>query len=149
MGEEVILSTRLWTSGYDIFSPTHSVVGHMYGRESKPKFWESVHRAFTFGVHNPLQMLVLDRVKYQLGYPEAARDMLKQKSILTAVEHYSMGTVRPLEEYLKLVGLNMTTKQITYTGWCEEGYPPPGFEKYNHLYPNGRKRMQEQEQKQQ
>ena len=25
MGEEIIMSTRLWTSGYDIFSPTRSV----------------------------------------------------------------------------------------------------------------------------
>ena len=69
MGEEIIMSTRLWTSGYDIFSPTRSVVGHMYVRRHKPKvrlnrimerfllscretltlfvllqFWESVHR---------------------------------------------------------------------------------------------------------
>lgn len=37
MGEEIIMSTRLWTSGYDIFSPTRSVVGHMYVRRHKPK----------------------------------------------------------------------------------------------------------------
>ncbi|GKY97585.1 hypothetical protein MPSEU_000716900 [Mayamaea pseudoterrestris] len=49
MGEEIIMSSRLWTAGYDIFSPTMSVVGHMYVRRHKPKFWESVHRAFTFG----------------------------------------------------------------------------------------------------
>jgi hypothetical protein len=49
-------------------------------------------------------------VKYQLGYPEAARDMLQHKSVLTAVEQYSMGKERPLEDYLKIVGLNMTTK---------------------------------------
>jgi hypothetical protein len=104
-------------------------------RRHKPKFWESVHRMFTNGVHNPLQAMVLDRVKYQLGYPESARDMLPHKSILTAVDHYTMGTARPLEEYLRLVGLNMTTKEVTYTGWCEEGTPPPGFEQYNHLYP--------------
>jgi hypothetical protein len=48
-------------------------------RRHKPKFWESVHRAFSHGVHNPLQMLVLERVKYQLGYPEAARDTLRVK----------------------------------------------------------------------
>ena len=82
--------------------------------------------------------MVLDRVKYQLGYPEAARDMLKQKSILTAVDHYTMGTARPLEDYLKMVGLNMTTKEVTNTGWCEGGYPPPGFEQYNGLYAAGR-----------
>ena len=56
MGEEIIMSTRLWTHGYDIFSPSQAVVGHIYVRRHKPKFWESVHRAFTPGVHNPLQV---------------------------------------------------------------------------------------------
>jgi hypothetical protein len=56
MGEEIIMSSRLWTAGYDIFSPIQSVVGHIYVRRHKPKFWESVHRAFTDGVHNPLQV---------------------------------------------------------------------------------------------
>ena len=128
------MSTRLWTAGYDIFSPRQSVVGHIYVRRHKPKFWESVHRAFTFGVHNPLQAMVLNRVKYQLGYPEAAKDMILPKTLLTAVEQYGMGSARPLEEYLRIVGMNMTTKEITPTRWCETGTPPPGFEKYNHLY---------------
>eukprot|EP00934_Nitzschia_sp_Nitz4_P001220 Nitzschia sp. Nitz4//scaffold102_size76354//66113//67938//NITZ4_005642-RA/size76354-snap-gene-0.142-mRNA-1//-1//CDS//3329532279//1220//frame0 len=134
MGEEIIMSTRLWTSGYDIFSPTQSVVGHVYVRRHKPKFWESVHRAFRPGVHNPLQAMVLNRIKYQLGYPESAIDMLPAKSLLTAVEQYSMGTERPLEEYLRIVGLNMTTKEVTVTHWCEEGKVPPGFEHLAHLY---------------
>lgn len=132
------MSTRLWTAGYDIFNPSESVVGHIYVRRHKPKFWESVHRAFTNGVHNPLQMMVLNRIKYQLGYPEAASDMIQHKSLLTAVEQYTMGTARPLEEYMRIVGLNMTTKEVYYTGWCEEGRPPPGFEEYNDLYPASR-----------
>ena len=138
MGEEIIMSSRLWTAGYDIFAPNEAVVGHIYVRRHKPKFWESVHRAFSNGVHNPLQMLVLERVKYQLGYPEASRDMLRVQSVLTAVEQYSMGTARPLEDYMKIVGMNMTTKEIHHTGWCETGAPPPGFEQYNDLYPASR-----------
>ena len=134
MGEEIIMSARLWTAGYDIFSPRQSVVGHIYVRRHKPKFWESVHRAFSFGVHNPLQAMVLNRVKFQLGYPEAAKDMILPKSLLTAVEQYGMGSARPLEEYLKIVGMNMTTKEISVTHWCEKGKPPPGFEKFNNLY---------------
>ncbi len=78
--------------------------------------------------------MVLDRVKYQLGYPEAARDMLEYKSVLTAVEQYSMGTERPLDDYLKIVGLNMTRKEVFYTSWCETGKPPLGFERYNQYY---------------
>ena len=134
MGEEIIMSTRLWTAGYDIFSPIQAVVGHIYVRRHKPKFWESVHRAFGYGIHNPLQAMVLKRIKYQLGYPEAAADMLETKSLLTAVEHYSMGKERPLSTYLELVGLNMTTKEVTLTNWCEKGEAPPGFEDVAGLY---------------
>ena len=129
-----MMSFRLWTSGYDIFSPSQSVVGHMYVRRHKPKFWEAVHRVFTYGIHNPLQMLVLCRIKYQLGYPEAAREMIMPKSNLTAVEQYSMGTERTLDKYLRLVGLNIKEKKVAYTDWCESGHVPPGFEQYAPLY---------------
>mmetsp|Transcript_28846 Transcript_28846/g.60907 ORF Transcript_28846/g.60907 Transcript_28846/m.60907 type:complete len:252 (+) Transcript_28846:1-756(+) len=134
MGGEILISARIWTSGYDIFSPTHSLLGHNYERKHKPMFWESIHRTFTFGVYSPLEMIVQNRIKSQLGYPESARDMVKPKSLFTAVEQYSMGTSRSLEDYLKMVGLNMTTKEVTYTAWCERGVPPPSFERYAQLY---------------
>ena len=44
MGEEISLSARLWTSGYDFFSPTVNVLNHYYVRRHYPKFWESVNR---------------------------------------------------------------------------------------------------------
>jgi hypothetical protein len=69
--------------------------------------------------------MVLDRIKYQLGYPEAAKDMLTSKTLLTAVEQYSMGKERPLTQYLQLVGLDMTTKEVTITHWCENGQVSP------------------------
>ena len=97
-------------------------------------------RVFTHGVHNPLQALILSRIKYQLGYPESAKDFIHPKSILTAVEQYTMGTERPLDDYLRMVGLNMTEKKVTHTGWCEKGEAPPGFEEYAHLYPGRNKK---------
>lgn len=134
MGEEISLSARLWTHGYDIFSPTKSVTSHIYGRRKKPKFWESVHRLFHFGVHNPLQMLVLDRVKNQLGYPESADDFVQPRTILTHLDKYSMGTTRKLEDYMKNVGLDMNHKEVTFLGWCEKGRPPPDKLEYSSLY---------------
>ena len=44
MGEEISMSARLWTAGYDIFSPTVNVLNHYYVRRHYPKFWESVNR---------------------------------------------------------------------------------------------------------
>jgi hypothetical protein len=67
MGEEIIMSTRLWTAGYDIFSPSRSVVGHIYVRRHKPKFWESVHRAFSPGIHNPLQVRFCEMCHFMFG----------------------------------------------------------------------------------
>ena len=134
MGEEILMSTRFWTSGYDIFSPSTNVVSHIYVRREKPKFWESVRRVYTFSVGDPLSLLVLNRVKYLLGYPETAKDMIWPKTVLTAVEQYAMGNERSLEDYLSMVGLDMKKKEVIPTNWCETGQPPKGFEQYAHLY---------------
>ena len=37
MGEEISMSARLWTAGYDIFSPTVNVLNHYYVRRHYPK----------------------------------------------------------------------------------------------------------------
>jgi hypothetical protein len=41
-GEEILYSARLWTSGYDFYTPTENLVFHKYGREDSPKFWGEV-----------------------------------------------------------------------------------------------------------
>ena len=47
-GEELSLSMRLWTSGFEIYSPPVDLVAHDYGRKSgSPKFWETVSGART------------------------------------------------------------------------------------------------------
>ncbi len=134
MGEEILLSTRFWTHGYDIFSPSTNVVSHIYVRREKPKYWESVRRTYTFDVEQPLGLLVINRVKYLIGYPEAARDMIWPKSLLTAIEQFAMGSERSLESYLSMVGLDMKQKKVLPTHWCELGNVPKGFEQYAHLY---------------
>ncbi len=62
--------------------------------------------------------------------------MTMPKSLFTAIEQYSMGTARPLIDYLSIVGLNMTEKVVTITNWCEKGKPPPlsEFDSIKHLY---------------
>lgn len=75
MGEEISLSARLWTSGYDIFSPPVDVISHIYVRRHKPKFWETFNRLWggAGGGHNGIQLRVIDRIKSSLGYPEVSR----------------------------------------------------------------------------
>jgi hypothetical protein len=39
MGEELIMSVRAWTAGFDIYGPTEDVCKHMYVRQESSKFW--------------------------------------------------------------------------------------------------------------
>lgn len=46
MGEEIALSMRAWTHGWDIYAPRKNLIAHQYrpGRMGLPKFWGSVNR---------------------------------------------------------------------------------------------------------
>lgn len=39
-GEEILYSARLWTNGYDMYSPMTNIVFHKYTRKDEPKFWD-------------------------------------------------------------------------------------------------------------
>ena len=131
----------------------------MYVRRHKPKFWETFQRVFprAIGGHNALQLMVMDRIKNTLKYPEAARHMIRDQSVLFKVEEYGMGKKRKvragesgqcrcfissymlhssqLEDYLESVaGVDMTTKQVRNHDWCHKGVPPD-LRIYDHLRP--------------
>ena len=71
MGEEIMLTTRFYTNGFDVYSPRVNFFAHQYrpGRLGLPKFWESQDRAFGSGGSNTRFMLmIVDRVKHMVGY---------------------------------------------------------------------------------
>ena len=68
MGEEIMLSMRSWTHGWDIYAPRKNWIAHQYrpGRMGLPKFWGSVGRMFGRpgpGFSNQLQKRLIKRVK--------------------------------------------------------------------------------------
>ncbi len=48
MGEEIALSLRAWTHGWDIYAPRKNLIAHQYrpGSMGLPKFWENTGRVF-------------------------------------------------------------------------------------------------------
>ncbi|NDE18638.1 hypothetical protein EBZ80_27420, partial [bacterium] len=38
-GEEILLTIRAFTHGYDIFTPNRNIIYHAYTREKEPKYW--------------------------------------------------------------------------------------------------------------
>lgn len=93
-GEEILHSARLWTSGYDFFTPLDNIVYHQYERKGKPKFWSDI-RGFS-----QVQSETLRKVRRLLGLE------------LPTIQGYAhgMGTQRTLEEYWKFAGVDILKK---------------------------------------
>ena len=90
-GEEILYSARLWTSGYDFFTPTTNIVYHQYGRDSAPKFWGEVP-----------------------GFADSQKaTYAKVTRLLTGAGgayKYGMGTVRTLAAYWEFAGIDWKSK---------------------------------------
>jgi len=124
MGEEIIMSTRAWTNGYDIYGPAEDVVSHEYVRAESPKFWESVGVIFgNEGLHNELDLLILARIKHQLGYPDASFSKVKDKTLLQHLKRFSMGNKRKLQDFMRIAGIDLEAMDIDEkkSNWCRRG----------------------------
>lgn len=126
MGEEILLSSRAFTNGYHIFSPTINVLSHIYVRRNKPKFWETVGRTFKRpGFHNRLNTIAIRRVKNMLEYPEVDDELVWPQSLKVDKESYGMGKARSFAQYMEMVGLDQKAKTNQRLEWCEAGTIPP------------------------
>lgn len=89
-GEEILYSARLWTSGYDFFTPVENLVFHHYYRKDAPKFWQDV-----------------DYAAEQTKTERKVKKILRGK--LPGYSH-GMGTARGLDEYWTHAGLDWDAK---------------------------------------
>lgn len=98
-------------AGYHIFSPTINVLAHIYVRRNKPKFWETVGRAFHRpGFHNRLNALVIRRIKNILEYPESDDELVRPQSLAIHKDRFGMGRRRTLGQYMDMVGLDQVRR---------------------------------------
>jgi len=129
MGEEIALSMRAWTSGWNIYAPRKNLIAHQYrpGRMGLPKFWGTVGRLFGEpgpGINTKLQRRMLMRVKNLVGYPEANKENMNQRddsNILLEIDHYGMGKARTREAYLEFAGIDPQKQTCKHLAWCVNG----------------------------
>lgn len=119
MGEEVSLSARYYTHGYDLFGPTINVLNHYYVRRHHPKFWETINRLFKKPIHNDLVQILIQRVKHMFNYPESHAETLIIPSILYRINDWAMGRERSLTEYMDWVSLDVNSKVDGPNNWCK------------------------------
>lgn len=130
MGEEIMLSMRAWTNGWSIYAPRKNWIAHQYrpGKMGLPKFWGSVGRLFGKpgpGFSNQLQLKLIKRVKYFVGYKDCcSREKLEQEGselVLQEADHYGFGNVRTREEYLEWAKIDVDNKKCGRIAWCNDG----------------------------
>ncbi len=102
-GEELLHSSRLWTHGWDFFTPTENIVFHHYDRVGKPKYWENIPEFF----ENQTRSLV--KVRYLLG----ASTQLPVPELLVDIDKYGMGNARSADEYWKWSQVDFATNSST------------------------------------
>lgn len=95
-GEEIAHAARLWTSGYNFYSPLENIVLHSYYRLGESKFHEDIK---DWHVYNKAS---LRRVRRILG--------IEQPVIQPGSEPYALGTKRSIQAYWTFAGLDPTKK---------------------------------------
>jgi [Skp1-protein]-hydroxyproline N-acetylglucosaminyltransferase len=101
-GEELLLSARLWTNGYDFYTPKENICKHHYTRSEKPKYWDD-HK--NIGETTDKTKL---RVNYLLGWhniDKVPEDAKKD------IDKFGMGKNRSLDQYWTFCGIDFKNKK--------------------------------------
>jgi len=120
-GEEILHTVRLWTSGYDFYTPSENIVYHHYGRNDKPKIWGD---ATNYNDH-----FSIGKVKYILRLPDYDDPKQNYTQFFPEYEQdrkkYGLGKKRTIDEYWKFVDVDIEAKtsksRIKFCGVEEDG----------------------------
>ena len=107
IGEEILGSARLFTHGFDIYTPTRNIVTHFYTRQGKPKFWDDLSS------QKSQQQVSNQKVRRLLGFEQPP---------LTDYQ-YGFGQQRTLEQYYKFAHIDpakrTTDSASEFCNWAE------------------------------
>jgi hypothetical protein len=114
-GEEVLMASRLWTAGWELYAPTTNVISHVYGYHN--------HSVYSEVKKERSNSAALNRARYLMGYKYKEVDANGVERIVPEpyptgrdqeLEDLGMGTVRTIEEYLEFAGLDWINHQHTH-----------------------------------
>lgn len=102
-GEELSLSARAYTNGYDFFHPLDPIVWHEYLRESQPKHWDDHTKDNGFiTTHETRSSQAKKRVRQLLGMENRQIQFGK----------YDLGRARDLHTYELYAGISLSSRKI-------------------------------------
>lgn len=104
--EEQLHSARLWTSGYNFYSPVKAFASHHYGRDGKPKY------STDHGEASGCRKHAVQRGRYYFGLAEKEH---VHPDYMMEIEKYGMGKERSLEDFWKVTGVDLAGGKQTKT----------------------------------
>jgi hypothetical protein len=124
LGEEVTMTVRAWTHGYDLFHPVTSVVWHDYQRHTARRHWGD----HTEADETPRLWSDLDQI---------SRDKVRRLLNGEPVETYGLGSERTLAQYEAYAGLSFRLRRAhPYTVRGElPPNPEPPADWVDRIYP--------------
>ncbi|SIS68013.1 Coenzyme PQQ synthesis protein D (PqqD) [Neptunomonas antarctica] len=105
-GEEHALAARLWTHGFDLFSPHQTLIYHYYTRSESAKPWSDDTK---WHAKHQKTLLRLRQLLTPNTLPERDR---------TDLGIYGLGSQRSLEDYEAYAGINFSARSIASYAQC-------------------------------
>ena len=106
-GDEISLSIRSFTLGYDLFHPHKTVIWHEYTREGRTKHWTD------FNPENKEKGLI-ERPWWEMDNDSKRRlrHMLQEEDNNIDLTIYGLGTIRSHHDYELYAGINFKNKKL-------------------------------------
>lgn len=102
-GEELSLSTRAYTHGYNFFHPTFPIIWHLYLRLKNPKHWDT---------HITDNGFIVDSSIKDAKSKERVRKLLNMDINNINFGRYGLGNQRSLHDYELYAGLDFKHKRV-------------------------------------
>ena len=117
-GEEMLLSARLWTNGYNFYMPNENICLHLYADNKdknykRPLYWEDINGSAI----EHLKKSAVQRVRYLLGRIKLEEVPMEVRPHL---DKYGMGTERSLDEFYKFIGVDFENNKVER--YCDKMY---------------------------
>ena len=106
-GDEISLSIRSFTLGYDLFHPHRTLIWHEYTREGRTKHWSDFNK-------ENADAKVVDRPWWEMDNDSKRRlrHMLQEEDNNIDLGEYGLGSVRTHHEYELYAGINFKNRRL-------------------------------------
>jgi len=111
-GEEFSRGARLWTHGYDFYTPTRAYIGTYYGNEKHSKPHWDVDGEELQESHERMATLL----KWKES--DLSDEAVSKLGDIEGDAYFGIGQQRSLEDYLEFSGVDTTTEVVDMTGRC-------------------------------